>query len=1467
MYIRIQYTRGQPDNNQDNNPEKIQIMDYQELNISVFFRYFFIVNLLLSIAGISFSQELKLRYDPASEVLDNATLTDITGNGYDATLMNGAVISSFDNLQVVDLGSNNGYADMGAAAGSLISELNDFSVYCRLFIPSTTNLGSYGNFVWTFANSNDILNAANGNLFFSARNGRYAISPTNYTDESGIQTGQAMEKGVWKSIIYTQSNGTGNLYYDGFLVKTGEITLSPSVLGTTSYNYLGRSCYASDAYLKDAKYADFRIYDGPLSIDQIEMLSGIRSSSASAELLVDFDFSSDSDTEGQYTGSRQNGAILTDYAGVPVLDLGDQNGYFDFSASIGELIAELDSFSVSVTLEIPESTPINENGNFIWTFANSDDMAATANGNMFFSAISSRYAITQTSWRYESELDAGMPMIRGRWVNVIYKQMENTGYIYIDSTLYASGTVTIKPKELGATTHNFLGRSCYSSDVYLKNAQFSDFRIYRGAIDNSEVRKLCAGLEPFNRYLDSVKVVAAKDEIHIDHKDSIRSGIVLPGMVGDGVSVVWTSSNEDIVRPDGTVFRPANGEDPITVTLTATLSRNDYSETMDIAVTVLPYYTDEECVEQDLSGLEIGGNVNNARSQLTLPYRTVEGSRIMWESDSPDYINSVGRILKLSPNGEGRKKVILTATATKGSITASRDFIIFIAEDEYRSAYLFTYFTGNQPDQEQIRFAISRDGYHYTPLNNGQPVINSADIAIKQSVRDPHILRCEDGGTFYMVVTDMRSSEGWTSNRGIVMLKSTDLVNWSHATVNFPTRWPDSWANVLRVWAPQTIYDPIAGKYMVYFSLLTSDGKVPYDQIYYCYANEDFSDLEGEPQYLFDRGSATIDGDIVFNDADSLFHLFYKNEGQGGICKVTAERLTPENGEAAGSQWSVPSDNLEQTTEAVEGVGVFRLINADDWIMMYDCYGAGHYQFCSSDDLETFSFVLDNYSMDARHGTSMTITEEEAGRLAVAFPSTALNALSIGARNQNIRPEGITIDEGTKLISIPLYYGVDLAEFDPQFYGTAGTKITPSGSQDFTAGDVSYIFTLNNNPVTYTVKPEIRVNPVIPDFHADPDVLYSEKTGLFYIYPTTDGYPGWGGYTFDVFQSPDLVNWVNAGTILDLSTSQVPWATGNAWAPCIDEVEISEGNYRYYFYFSGESNGKKIGVAVSDHPAGPFSAATLPMISSRPAGINNGQIIDGDVFTDPVSGKGYFYWGNGFMAVSELNKDMMSIKEGSTSVITPQGGTLDTWAYREGTYVFYRNGIYYFLWSVDDTGSPNYHVAYGTAGSPTGPIHVADDPIVIRQDPENRIYGTAHNSILKIPGRDEWYIVYHRINADYLNNDPGVHREVCIDRLYFNDDGSIQRVIPTQRGIDTIQINGGVNTGISENIFDPEFVRIPDKNPDHGRIVDQQIFNLSGQKISEDVMIAGTGIYIILNSYEDGSLESRKVLVNKRNFQ
>lgn len=308
------------------------------------------------------------------------------------------------------------------------------------------------------------------------------------------------------------------------------------------------------------------------------------------------------------------------------------------------------------------------------------------------------------------------------------------------------------------------------------------------------------------------------------------------------------------------------------------------------------------------------------------------------------------------------------------------------------SGYLFAYFRGNSTSEEHLFYAISSDGLNYVALNGGSEVVNFTDISVSGNIRDPFITRGEDG-TWLMVCTDMRSSNGWSSNRGIVLSKSSDLVNWTHSTVHFPTKYAGTdWENVTHVWAPEVIYDRAAGKYMVYFALKTGDEEpAAYDKQYYCYANSDFTDLDGEPTHLYDRGSATIDLTIVYNEDDGLYHAFYKNEGAGGICHISAKSLTAASGAATGSQWSTPSNTVQQTTDAVEGPSVFKRISDGKWILGYDCYGANpaYFQMCEvSDDFSGYTKWGDCANHGAftpRHGSIVPLTSQEIYNLDVAL--------------------------------------------------------------------------------------------------------------------------------------------------------------------------------------------------------------------------------------------------------------------------------------------------------------------------------------------------------------------------------------------------------------------------------------------------------------------------------------------------
>ena len=288
-------------------------------------------------------------------------------------------------------------------------------------------------------------------------------------------------------------------------------------------------------------------------------------------------------------------------------------------------------------------------------------------------------------------------------------------------------------------------------------------------------------------------------------------------------------------------------------------------------------------------------------------------------------------------------------------------------------------------------------------------------------------------------------------------------------------------------------------------------------------------------------------------------------------------------------------------------------------------------------------------------------------------------------------------------------------------------------------------------------------NPVLAGYNADPNVIAFDNT--FYIYTTTDGFANWASSSFSVFSSTNLVQWTDRGVILDCA-KDLTWATSHAWAPTIARV-----GDKYFFYFSADS---QIGVATSSSPTGPFKDALgKPLATTNQYGP---QSIDPYAFIDD-DGTPYLYFGSaaGGLRVVKLNANMISFV-GTPTNISPSGatGTL------EGSAMFKRNGTYYLAWSEGDTRTATYQMAYARAQSPLGPFTRLG--VILQQDTTLGILGPGGGTVLTIPSRDEYYLVYHRFK---IPGGDGTHREICIDRMSFNSDGTIVPVKPTLKGLQT----------------------------------------------------------------------------------
>lgn len=299
------------------------------------------------------------------------------------------------------------------------------------------------------------------------------------------------------------------------------------------------------------------------------------------------------------------------------------------------------------------------------------------------------------------------------------------------------------------------------------------------------------------------------------------------------------------------------------------------------------------------------------------------------------------------------------------------------ASDQY---YLFAYFSDDTTEGQQVKYAVSADGLNFKPLNGGRPVIAADSVSVSGGVRDPHILKCDDG-IYRMTLTDMDISKGKWTSRGIVMLTSSDLIHWSHSTVHFPERYagkdPSS-ANA--VWAPQTIYDPSEGKYMVYFSLHSEkDGPYPVDKVFFAYANEDFTDLATDPMPLFDFDGPSIDTDIV-QDEKGQYHLFFNTWGSGG----TMRRQYIFTDLHDSGNWQLHPGHCQPNKMNSEGSTAYPL-HTGGWILCYDCFRDRKFQFCKTSDFQTFELVRTTDTSDAfnpKHGSVVRISGSEYESLA-----------------------------------------------------------------------------------------------------------------------------------------------------------------------------------------------------------------------------------------------------------------------------------------------------------------------------------------------------------------------------------------------------------------------------------------------------------------------------------------------------
>ena len=346
------------------------------------------------------------------------------------------------------------------------------------------------------------------------------------------------------------------------------------------------------------------------------------------------------------------------------------------------------------------------------------------------------------------------------------------------------------------------------------------------------------------------------------------------------------------------------------------------------------------------------------------------------------------------------------------------------AQKADKSAYLMVY---HKDADHSLHMALSYDSYTWTSLNDDKPVISGDTIAVQHGIRDPHIFRGPDGG-FYLAMTDLniwgstaaaereghknvkvyRNTEwerdgkkyGWGNNRGLVLMKSFDLIHWTRTNLDFsaltcPTGVTDMhgnpvpWSEVGCVWAPETVYDYEAGHLLVHF---TTRMKTGVNMIYYIYMNDDFTQMLSEPKLLFeaplnDNGVPSygvIDSDIIH--VGNTYHLFYvSHEKTATVKHATSSVIT--------GPYQMDDKYDDGEKQGHEAPNCWQRQGEDKWVVMFDNYSRRphNFGFVETTDFQKFNMIgyfdadgspmkRTNFS-EQKHAAVAPLTVKEAKQL------------------------------------------------------------------------------------------------------------------------------------------------------------------------------------------------------------------------------------------------------------------------------------------------------------------------------------------------------------------------------------------------------------------------------------------------------------------------------------------------------
>ncbi|MFI5961014.1 family 43 glycosylhydrolase [Streptomyces asoensis] len=1303
-------------------------------------------------------------------------------------------------------------------------------------------------FLYGFGNSSG--SNGNGYLFATGNSLRTSIATGNWSTEQNTRPADAhnLTRSVWKHLTYTQSGTTGVLYEDGVEVaRNTSVTITPGAVGSgiTTANYLGKSVYSGDRLFK-GDLRDFRVYDHALGASDVEQLAlpvatqGVADDKAALDLgdtsavTADLNLPRTGTAGGSsISWASDDTTVVSETGKVTRPAAGRPDGHATLTATLRKgTVTATRSFDVTVPAAFDDATAAREAADAL-TVHNLDDVR----GNLSLPATGSYgTAVTWASDRADVASAGG----------VVHRPAHGDGATTVTLTATvtkgeakATREFTAKVPELpvkealkGYMFSYFTGEGTSDGEqLYAALSKGNDPLKWRELNDAKPVLTSTLGekglRDPFIiRSPEGDKFYQIATDLRIygngDWDAAQRTGSKSI-MVWESTDLVhWTDQRLVQVSPDsaGNTWAPEAYYDSDLgeyVVFWASKLYDNASHSGDtynrmMYATTRDFYTfsepkvwidrgysviDSTVIQHDgtyfrLSKDERNNTSSTPNSKFIFEEKSDSLLDLSWDAVAEGIgkgaMNAAEGPLVFKSNTEDKWYAFLDEFGGRG-------YLPFETTD--LASGVWTPSTGyDLPARPRHGTVLPVTQAEYDRLLRAyqpdQLVESVEDIAVKTRTGDAPVLPATviaayADGVRRPVAVDWDAVPASAYAQPGTFTVTGSLPDGAalpvRAEVTVSAEGPDVPADLLLHYG----FDETSGNIAVDSSGHGNHGTYVRTPEFGTGVDGGSFKMSGDSAtspyvkipggLLKDAGSVTVStyakwkGGAAFQwlfglGPDSNKYLFAtpSNGGSSLYSAITKASWSAESKLTAGSQltpgqWRHVTVTLDGATGTlvlyVDGIEAARATgvtvkpselydSAKDYsgYIGRSLYAADPYFGGEVDDFRVYSRALSAAEV-------MELSGNTAGIARATHPALKVDAL---------------LDNAAGKVTLPLKEGTDLTSLAPEFTLAHGAAISPaSGStHDFTRPVTYEVTGSDGTKRTWTVSALIMKSPVLPGLNADPNIVRFGDT--FYMYPTTDGFDGWSGTQFKAYSSTDLVHWTDHGVILDLGPD-VSWADSRAWAPT-----IAEKNGKYYFYYCADAN---IGVAVSDSPTGPFKdALDKPLLK---AGQYSGQMIDPAVFTDD-DGRSYLYWGNGHAYVVPLGDDMVSFDASQVTDITPSG-------YNEGSFVVKRRGTYYFMWSENDTRDENYRVAYATGPSPTGPW--TKRGVVLEKDLSLGIKGPGHHSVVQVPGTDDWYIAYHRFA---IPGGDGTHRETTVDRMEFDADGLIKKVVPTLTSVDPVTV-------------------------------------------------------------------------------